>query len=55
MDIFTYIGVGVVVGAAAGLLMGIVGDPPAWGIGAIAGPLAGVASWYVIRRQRAAS
>ncbi len=49
MNIFTYIGVGVVAGAIVGIVGGIV-DAPAIGVGLVAGPVSPVASWYVVRR-----
>ncbi len=53
MDIFTYIGVGVVAGAIIGLVGGVV-DAPAIGVGLVAGPVSAVVSWYVVRRTGSA-
>ena len=50
IGLFTFIGVGVVVGLIVGAVMGLAGDPPAWGIGALAGVIASVSGWYVQRR-----
>jgi len=49
VNVFTYIGVGVVMGAIVGIVGGIV-DAPAVGVGMVAGPISAVAAWYVVRR-----
>ena len=49
MNVFTYIGVGVVIGAIVGLVGGILDAPPI-GVGMVAGPVSAVLGWYVARR-----
>lgn len=51
MVIFTYIGVGVVVGIVTGAVMDLLGNPPAWGVGAVAGTASAVLAWYVVSRM----
>ena len=47
--VFTYIGVGVVVGALVGLVFAVAADDPAeWAIGAAAGVIASLAGWIVV-------
>jgi len=55
MDVFTCIGVGVVVGALAGFVLGLIGNPEPWLVGAIAGVLGSVAGWFVVRRINASA
>lgn len=55
MNVFTYIGAGVVVGALVGLIMGLVGAPPAWLVGAIAGVVGSITGWLVVQRIEAAA
>ncbi len=55
---FTYIGVGVVIGAIVGLIFALAADDPAeWAVGAAAGVIASLAGWFVVqvRGQRSAA
>jgi F0F1-type ATP synthase assembly protein I len=54
-DIFTYIGVGVVVGALVGFIFGLVGNPEPWLVGAVAGVVGSIAGWFVVRRISAST
>lgn len=48
--VFTYIGVGVVVGAVVGLVFALAADNPAeWAVGAAAGVIASLAGWFVVQ------
>lgn len=49
MQLFTYIGVGVVVGAAIGLLFTVIEVEP-WLTGMVSGTVSSVAAWWTIRR-----
>jgi hypothetical protein len=51
--IFTFIGVGVVVGLVVGVVMELFGDPPAWGVGALAGTVSAVVAWLSAARLEA--
>ncbi|MEZ4504015.1 MAG: hypothetical protein R3C39_15440 [Dehalococcoidia bacterium] len=50
LDVFTYIGVGVVVGALAGFVLGLIWDPDPWLVGGVAGVAAAIAGWFVVRQ-----
>jgi hypothetical protein len=48
--VFTYIGVGVVVGALVGLVFALAADNPAeWAVGAAAGVIASLTGWFVVQ------
>lgn len=51
MGLFTYIGVGVVIGGLAGIIVDAAADPPGIVIGAIAGVIASIAGALAARMR----